>query len=750
MSEPSRSESVSDVSVPSRAWFTALVEHAPSAIIAIDINGIILLANAEAERITGHARDALVATPIARLMPPEYSLRIAELKARFAAGAPAGSIGLDGSVLLRRADGHDVPVELSIASLGEQPATFVVTLRDITERRDAEEALRFSVEHNALERQAQDDLETYQRVLERIARGEPRDQTLNELCLEVERRFEGSICTVMVPNADRTTLSVAASPSMPPAVGLALDGLPVVDGAGACGTAAATREVTIVEDTLTDPRTAAWLELIRAFDLRAVWSSPLFDADDRLIGTFALYRTIPHRPDASELTAISAAAGLAALAIERAESERTLTEAARMDPLTKLPNRATFLSRLQEELAEPHNDLAVMFLDLDRFKWINDSLGHPSGDRILLDVGQRLAKVIEPDDFLARFGGDEFTVLVRDADTEKMARTAKRIEQAIEEPFLLDGGEFFLSVSMGIARNEVGSDAFGLVRDADAAMYAAKERGRSRYVMFDAPLRERAVRRLTRENELRRAIDRDELTMVFQPLMRLSDGKFTSLEALVRWQHPSLGLLLPAEFVPLAEETGLIVPLGLKVLDIAIRESAQMLQANPELRVGINISALQLGDPAVAAEVGAALGRYGVAPNRVFLEVTETGLMEQLDVSRGALERVVALGVGVVIDDFGTGYSSIARLADLPITGVKIDMSFSKHLGREPHAEEVMGAITALAHAFGLSVVAEGIETQVAYDIVRKLGCDSAQGYHLAWPMLASDVAILLEQNRGD
>lgn len=742
MTEPSPSDApLSPELLPPAHWVSALIENTPSAIMAIDVDANVLLANAEAERITGYTRGAIIGSSIARVMPPDYASRLSQLRTHFGSPGTPGSIGLDGSMLLHRADGAEVPVELSISSLGDTPPTFVVTIRDITERRDAEEALRFSVEQLAMERQAQDDLETYQRVLERIARGEPRDQTLNELCREVEQRFPGSICTVMVRRPDGQSLSVAASPSMPPPVSAALEGLPIIDGVGACGSAAATGEVVIIEDTMTDPRTAAFLDLVRNFDLRAVWSSPLYDADEELLGTFALYRNIPHSPDASEIMAISAAAGLAALAIQRSEAERALTAAAQQDSLTGLPNRARFLDVLDEELAKHNPELAVMFLDLDRFKWINDSLGHPSGDRILIDVAHRLSSAVGPDVFLARFGGDEFTLLIFNATQAKVVETAERIDAAIADPFMLDGGEFFMSVSMGIAFNEAHADGFGLVRDADAAMYAAKERGRSRFVMFDSGLRERAVRRLTRENELRRAIERDELKLAFQPLVSIPDGSFTSLEALVRWEHPMYGLMLPDEFVPLAEETGLIVPLGLKVLDLAIRDTAKLLRINPDVRVGVNISALQLGDPAVAAEVGSALGHHGVAPGRVFLEVTETGFMEQMDIVRGSLERVVALGVDVVIDDFGTGYSSIARLAELPITGVKIDRSFSLDLGTRPRAPQILAAITSLAHAFELKVVAEGIESERAFEIVRDLGCDYAQGYHLARPMMLDDVA---------
>ena len=690
----------------------ALLENTAGAIVSVDTNATILFVNAAAERMTGFSRSELIGTPITRLLPPEYAEK-----------------------LLRRADGTRVPVELSTATLPDSPQSFVLTLHDITERQETEEALRASMEELAAERQAQADLETYQRVLEQIARGKPREETLNDLCHEVEARFPGAICSVMVPDATGERLHVAAAPSLPSAARAALADLPVQDGVGSCGTAAATGRTTIVFNTLTDPRTAKFVDLARDFDLHAVWSSPLYDSDTRLLGTFALYRSVPHRPGPSEIAAIGAAAGLAALAIQRSDADRALTEAAERDPLTGLFNRARFLRLLEAELASPDARVAVLFFDLDRFKRINDSMGHPAGDRILVEVSARLSDVVGDSAFLARFGGDEFTVLLPDGTDSGIAALADRVNAAFAAPFVIDGGEFFFTVSIGVAVNDEHSDAFSLVRDADAAMYVAKERGRPGFVQFDSALRERAVERLARENELLRAIERDELVVEYQPLRRLSDGALYGFEALVRWPHPTLGLLPPAEFIPLAEETGLIVPLGISVLRTTVRDIAGLARIKPDIRVSANVSVLQLGDRSVENAIRSSLDRYGVAPANLVIEVTETGFMQDLDIAASALRRIADLGVDVMIDDFGIGYSSIARLSELPIVGVKIDRRFTRNLGADARANEVLAAITRLAHAFELLVVAEGIESSEALAVVEKVGCDYAQGFHLARPM---------------
>lgn len=420
--------------------------------------------------------------------------------------------------------------------------------QDVTERKEAEQR------HRALEA----DLTTQERILERIARGEPIDATLGALCRVFEDRYPGAHCSILRFDPENEVLRHAAAPSLPATFTAAIDGLRVEVGMGACGTAAALMEPVIVEDTLADPLTRSFVEVASSHGLRSVWSTPLTDLHGTLTGTFAVYRREPHRPDESEMASLRTAGSLATIALERHHAERALTAAAQLDPLTGLPNRAQFLERLERRLARPDARVGVLFMDLDRFKWIKDSLGHPAGDKVLVEVAHRLRSVVPASDLLARFGGDEFTVMVDDATPEGLDRVADSVETAFADPFVLDSGEFYLSVSTGIALNDGATDGFELVRDADAAMFSAKESGRACHAMFDQALRDRAVARLTLESDLRRAIERDEIVLHYQPILDVETGRWAGVEALARWQHPDQGLVGPDQFIPMAEETGLM------------------------------------------------------------------------------------------------------------------------------------------------------------------------------------------------
>ena len=315
---------------------------------------------------------------------------------------------------------------------------------------------------------------------------------------------------------------------------------------------------------------------------------------------------------------------------------------------------------------------------------------------------------------------------------------------------MLDSGEFFLSVSTGIAFDHHDDDAIGLVRDADAAMYAAKARGRARYALFDDDLRHRTIARATLESELRRAIERDELVIHLQPVCNFASGAWTGVEALARWQHPTRGMLGPDRFVPLAEETGLIIPLGQHVLRLAAAEVARHAAAGAPLVVAANLSVLQLTDPGFPAEVEALIAQTGIDPSTLAFEVTESAAMADVEFARSALERIVALGVNVVIDDFGTGYSSIARLGELPVVAVKIDRRFTRCLGSDPGAERIFAAVTDLAHAFDLDVVAQGIESQATLEVVRRMGCEWGQGMHVAPPVPSDQLDVILATSPWD
>jgi diguanylate cyclase (GGDEF)-like protein len=443
-------------------------------------------------------------------------------------------------------------------------------------------------------------------------------------------------------------------------------------------------------------------------------------------------------------------------AIERKRAEVELAHQALHDPLTGLPNRTLFLDRLGLALARAQRRdaaVAVLFLDLDRFKVINDSLGHETGDRLLVEVAARLEAVLRPGDTVARFGGDEFTILCDDVDGERDAIViAERIGEAVASPFVLEDTEAFLTASVGIAM-ATGLDARpeSLIRDADAAMYRAKERGKSRYEMFDEVLRARAVERLEVENALHRAIERGELRVHYQPLVEVRSGAVTGVEALVRWQHPERGLLMPEQFIPLAEETGQVVDLGAWVLRQACAQHrvwARELGGEPPLRLSVNLSARQFQHGDLVAGVVSALEDTGMEASNLCLEITESVVVQETDAALEALDALRALGVLIAIDDFGTGYSSLRLLKGVPADLLKIDRSFVAGLGTDPQDTSIVRTVIRLADALGMDAVAEGVETPVQLAALREAGCRYAQGFHFAEPAPADEIVEFLAAGR--
>jgi diguanylate cyclase (GGDEF)-like protein/PAS domain S-box-containing protein len=433
---------------------------------------------------------------------------------------------------------------------------------------------------------------------------------------------------------------------------------------------------------------------------------------------------------------------------ERKSAELELPHRALHDGLTGLPNRTLFLDRLGLALRRSRRRdgrVAVLFLDLDRFKVVNDSLGHKAGDRLLVDVAMRLSSALRPSDTLARFGGDELTVLCEDMVDEQDARAvAERLLETFADPFVVKDGEAFLQASIGIALARDGFEAADdLIRDADAAMYRAKERGHA-FELFDEAMRQDVRDRLALEASLRRGIDRGELRLHCQPLVSLSDeGRIEGFESLVRWEHPERGLVPPGAFIPVAEETGLIVPLGTWVLRETCATLREVIDTTGMtwLQASVNVSPRQLQRPDFVAEVQSALDENGLAPESLVVEITESVIMEA-----GAavvLRALKDVGVQLAMDDFGTGYSSLAHLRRFPLDVIKVDRSFVAALG-DGQGSSIAGAIVSLAQALGLRTVAEGIEDDEQCRAVRALGCDLAQGFLFARPMPADELTRLL------
>jgi diguanylate cyclase (GGDEF)-like protein/PAS domain S-box-containing protein len=459
---------------------------------------------------------------------------------------------------------------------------------------------------------------------------------------------------------------------------------------------------------------------------------PLRDRAGNIVGTFGISRDIS----------------------ERKAAEKQLQRRAFYDPLTDLPNRALFLDRLQHLFHRSRRALgnalfAVLYLDLDRFKAINDSLGHQAGDELLVGTARRLERCLRPGDTLARLGGDEFTVLLDDISCEADAiGVAERIHEELAAPLDVRGYEMFTSVSVGIALSSAGYERpEDMLRDADTAMYRAKAGGRARHQVFDGDMHQRAVASLRLETDLRRALERQEIVPYYQPIVDLDSGAVVGVEALARWRHPGLGLLPPELFIPVAEESGLVGAIGEWMLAEACRQARDWQRKYPRraaLGISVNVSPRQLAQGSLPVEVERVLGATGLDPTCLTLEITETALMHNLNAGAGVIQRLHAMSIGLHLDDFGTGYSSLAYLHSFPVQALKVDRSFVSRMDGVSQQSAIVKAIVSLAGNLGMEVIAEGVETRAQADALRALRCRRGQGFLFSEPLAADEAEALL------
>jgi predicted signal transduction protein with EAL and GGDEF domain len=518
----------------------------------------------------------------------------------------------------------------------------------------------------------------------------------------------------------------------------------------------ATGEAAWITDVARDPSFTR-----KGLGVRGAFAFPIH-ADGGVIAVLEFFTGAAIAPDPALLDVMAQIGRQLGRVVERIQAQEQLAHQATHDALTGLANRLLFRDRLELVLARAarrHSFAALLFLDLDRFKDVNDTLGHSAGDRLLRDVSDRLKGVLRASDTvarfgageftLARFGGDEFVVLCEDLASEGDAvRVAERIQQALLSPFVLERSEHVVTASIGIVvASGTNCDAESLLRDADIAMYRAKELGPGRWEVFDELIRNRALERVGIERELRRALELGELRLHYQPVVKLDDGALQSVEALVRWQHPERGLVPPGDFIPIAEESGLILQIGAWTLreacEQACRWRAEFGDRAP-LPVSVNVSARQLAQPELPEIVGRVLRQTGMSAGDLAIEVTESALIEDSSVAATSLRELKVLGVRILLDDFGTGYSSLSHLQRFPIDALKIDRSFVMHLGKGGDECAIVRAIAAMAGALGLDVVAEGVETVEQAEEAWALGCCWAQGYYFARPAPPAEVESLL------
>jgi diguanylate cyclase (GGDEF)-like protein/PAS domain S-box-containing protein len=439
---------------------------------------------------------------------------------------------------------------------------------------------------------------------------------------------------------------------------------------------------------------------------------------------------------------------------ERRRAEEQLLHDAFHDSLTGLPNRALFIDHLKLAINHCRRRkgylFAVLFIDLDRFKVINDSLGHMVGDELLIAIARRLEVCLRDGDTIARLGGDEFTILLDGInDYGDAQRVAERVQEVLDQPFGLVGRELFVTASVGIKYSGDGDEQpEDILRDADTAMYCAKARGKAQFQVFDARMHTYALSLLQIESDLRRAIEREEFCVHYQPIVALESGRIRGFEALVRWRHPERGLIAPSDFIPIAEETGLIIQIDRWVLKqscLQMRRWQDALPVTRQMKISVNLSCKQFMQPTIVEQVLETLQETGLEASSLKLEITESVMMEKGDYAMSVLEQLSQAGIELSLDDFGTGYSSLSYIHRFPVTALKIDQSFIKRIGGEQNGE-IVRAVVALARNLGLEVVAEGIETVLQLDQLKALGCEQGQGYYFSEAVSKESATELIEQ----
>jgi diguanylate cyclase (GGDEF)-like protein/PAS domain S-box-containing protein len=587
-------------------------------------------------------------------------------------------------------------------------------------------------------------------VLEMIALNLPLEAVLDRLVLLMESQLDGVFGSILLLDETGQHLRHGAAPTLQLEYSQAIDGITIGPNVGSCGTAAHRGESVIVSDILSDPLWKDFRELAASHNLRSCFSTPIISHQGSVLGTFAMYSDEVRYPTTAEQDLTRMTTRIAAIAIERQHAEDRITFMAHHDILTGLPNRSLLTDRLTQAMlqTERHNPwVSVVFVDLDNFKFVNDSLGHNAGDRVLKTVAQRMVDCVRPTDAVVRLGGDEFIILLTDmaANPDAISAILHQIKTAIAEPICINDQAFHITCSMGVATfPHDGTDAETLIANADAAMYKAKDAGRDSFQFFTAEMNTRAHERLALQDGIRQGIARSEFYVVYQPQVDLKSGQMFAVEALVRWQHPVLGVISPIDFIPLAEETGLIVPLGDWVLREACRQNKQWQDdGHTPITVCVNVSARQFQDENWTSRVLRTLKDTGLDPQYLELELTESLVMRDVDRAIATMKDLQLVGIGFAIDDFGTGYSSLSALKNLPVSRLKIDQSFVRSLAQDEDDRTIAAAVISLGQKLNLRVIAEGVETDEQLAFLRENQCDEIQGYHFSRPV-ASEVIIEL------
>ena len=684
----------------SEARIRGVIDHAPDGIITFDELGVVETFNPGAERLFGYSAAEASGRRIGELMPacvesgPEPAR--SRIPAKIVKDPSAGGREIAG----RRKDGTRFPIELTISrmELDDRPM-YTAIVRDVSERKRAGEALRESEQRYALAARAVNDgLWDWNLITEEIYFSPRWKVGLGYSENEIECRVSEWFSRVHSEDSP---------------------------------------------------------QLLKLLHDHLEGATPQFECEHRVLhrdGTYRwmLSRGVAVRDDNGKAIRL---AGSQTDITARKRAENRLLHDALHDPLTALPNRTFFMRRLESATRQAalHDNrlFAVLFLDVDRFKVVNDSLGHIVGDQLLVGIAQRLRTLVRPDDVVARLGGDEFAILLENIASESLAtQIADRLQKELSQPFIVGDQEVFTAASIGIAFGTGDQETpVDLIRNADTAMYRAKSLGRARYEKFDQQMHLYAVELLQLETDLRRALDREEFLLYYQPIVSIESFQVTGCEALIRWRHPERGMVLPGEFISVAEDTGLINPISDWVLRTACRQAKAWEQAGLPIPISVNISPRHIKHEDLHEAIMVILEETALDPRLLRIELTESALMENADSTIKPLYRLYSKGVEISLDDFGTGYSSLTYLRRFPISTLKIDESFTREIATNPSDAAICSGVIALAHSLGLKVVFEGVETSEQLEFLKQKHCDEVQGWAICAPLPADQCLPFLREN---
>ena len=701
----------------------AVIDASPNAIITGLVDGTITGWNRAATNVFGWTAGEVIGR-VHSFVPPEFNDEAQRLRTRI---IDDGEIVTNMRAIGLHKSGRRLELAFSakpIHALSGHAISAAYVVEDVTESKRQKEIERRRYE-----------------ILELAANDGPLQEILDRLVQSIEYSIPESIGSILRLRGDRL-FHAASGNAIGPRYINAIDGLRVGPNEGSCGTAAFRGETVIVADIARDPLWEKYRAIGLAHGLRSCWSAPIRNGQNQVLGTLAIYAREAREPTAADLRFLHEAAHVASIAIESNDARARLEDLTLHDALTELPNRTYFEQRLKQaiESARPrHKKVALGMLDLNRFKHVNDSLGHAAGDQLLREIAGRLNRSVRPQDTFARMGGDEFLFLITDIDDREMAETiARRFTTALEESFMPAGHEIFVRASIGVSMfPDDAREPSQLLRLADAAMYAAKSRGDT--IGFHAgPQRHDGLTRLALEAHLNRALENGELELHYQPQLVAKTGELFGAEALLRWNHPQLGLVMPESFIRIAEETGLIVSIGAWALEEACRFGRRWMGRGGPGVVTVNVSPRQFESGDFVGTVESALERSGLPANNLWLEITENLIMRSPETAAAMIAELRAIGVRSFIDDFGTGYSSLNHLRRFPVEGLKIDQTFLRDIGGPLEAGNdavLLRAILGVGRAMNLTIVAEGVENQAQYDFLVAHRCDVVQGFLFSKPL---------------